>query len=1064
MSKFFIKHPIIAIVISIIIIILGLLSMMRLPIEQYPDIVPPTINLTATYPGADAQTVSDAVASPIEQQMSGVDGMEYMYSSNGNNGMLSLNVVFEVGTDPDIDQVLTYMRYGQATSQLPAEVAQMGVTLKKMTASPLLVITLTSPSGAMDPIALANYAYVSLVDPIKRIDGVGDVQVFGAGRYAMRIWLDTVHMSAQNISIEEVKAAIASQNTVNPSGQVGAEPSPPGQDFTYTIRTKGRLSTPEEFGKIVVRADSTKIIYLRDIAKIELGSQTYNMSGTYNGDPTGAVGIFQAPGSNAITTVDAVKKEFEQYAKSFPPGLEYHIALDTTLAVRSSIEEIQATLIEALALVIIVVFIFLQGWRATLIPAIAVPVSIIGTFAIFPLIGFTLNTICLMGMVLAIGLVVDDAIVVVEAIESHIERGLTPRQASFAAMEEVSGPVIAIALVLSAVFLPTLLLPGITGTLFQQFAVTIAISILISAFNALTLSPALAAILLKPKANPDERKGPLQWFYGKFNKYYDKTADGYTHLSGFLSRKLYISMPLLAIIICLIYPLAKVVPGGFLPEEDQGYIFVSLQMPDSSSLQRTAEAVSKVEKMLREDKDIERIAAVSGLNMLTSVQSTNSGFMFVSLKPWDERKGEGQSAKDVIARVNAKLGKEGYPALAFAFAPPAISGIGNSGGVSLILQDKAGKGVQALSQQATLFAQKAMERPEIASAMSTMMPSVPQIRANIDEERCFSQGVDVREVNNIIQAYMGSMFINYITLYGQQWQVYIQAQGEDRTNIEALENFYIKNNKGVPVPLSALVTIEKINGPEFIYRYDLYNSALMQIGVNPEYSSAQAMAALEDVFEKEMPVTEMGLGYTGMSYQEQKAQEGVSIAQVFVLSALFVFLILAALYERWSLPLSIFMTVPISTLGAFVGLWVFNLELNLYAQIGLVMLIGLSAKNAILIVEFAILELERGKELLDATLSAARLRLRPIIMTSLAFILGCVPLAMATGSGAYSRENIGIVVIAGMTMSTVVGVFLIPCSFYFIMKLFRVRITKKHEGEDPDEVIAMKHLAADNNS
>lgn len=1061
MSKFFIKHPIIAIVISIVTVILGLLSLMRLPIEQYPDIVPPTIQLAATYPGADAQTVADSVASPIEMQMSGVDKMEYMYSSSGNNGATSLSVVFQVGTEPNMDQVLTYNRYGQATSQLPSEVAQMGVTIKKMTAAPLLVVSLVSPKGTIDPIQLANYAYVSLVDPLKRIDGVGDVQVYGAGRYAMRVWLDTVHMSAQGITIAEVQAAIQSQNTVNPSGQVGAEPAPDGQDFTYTIRTKGRLSTPEEFGNIVVRADDTQIIYLRDIARIELGSQTYNLSGMFDGMPSGAVAIFQSPGSNAIATVDAVKKELDEFAKSFPPDLESHVALDTTLSVRASIDEIETTLYEALALVVLVVFVFLQGWRATLIPSIAVIVSIVGTFIFFPLIGFTLNTICLMGMVLAIGLVVDDAIVVVEAIESHIERGLSPRQAAFAAMEEVSGPVVAIALVLSAVFLPTLLLPGITGTLFQQFAVTIAISVLISAFNALTLSPALAGIFLKPRHGANVRKSPLQWFYNGFNKVYNKSADGYANISSRLARKLWISIPLLIVISLLVIPVASKVPGGFLPEEDQGYLFATLQLQDAASLQRTAETVSKIDKLLRSNDNIGHVMAVSGLNLLTGVQSTNCGFFFVNLKPWDERKGKGQSAKELLPVINGMLAKEVREGVSFAFSPPAISGTGASGGITFILQDRLGNGVPFLAEQATLFCEKAQQRPEIAMAISTMMPAVPQQKAVVDTDRCFAQGVNVKDVNNLLQAYMGSMFINYITLYGQQWQVYIQAQAEDRTNIELLENFYIKNNKGVDVPLSALVDTEKIFGPEFIYRYDLYNAALIQINLTPGYSSAQGMAALEEIFDQEMPIG-MGYGYSGMSYQEQKAQQGVSIVQVFLLSAIFVFLILAALYERWSLPLSIFMTVPISTLGAFAGLAVFNLELNLYAQIGLVMLIGLAAKNAILIVEFAVLELERGKELLDATISAARQRLRPIIMTSLAFILSCVPLAMASGSGAYARENIGIVVISGMLMSTVVGVFLIPCSFYFIMKLFRVKITKKHQGEDPDEVIAMKHLAADN--
>ncbi|MEG1260609.1 MAG: efflux RND transporter permease subunit [Akkermansia sp.] len=1056
MSKFFIKHPIIAMVISIVMVLLGGLSMMSLPVTQYPDIVPPTINLQATYPGADAQTVADSVASPIEQNMSGVDDMEYMYSTNANNGVSKLSIVFEVGTDPNMDQTLTYMRYAQSTAQLPAEVSQMGVTLNKSASAPLALVSLYSPDDSLDAVYLANYAYVSLVDPIKRIKGVGDVQVFGSGRYAMRIWLDTTHMAAQNISIAEVRAAIVSQNTVNPSGQVGAEPAPPGQDFTYTVRTKGRLMTPEQFGNIIIRADGSNFIYLKDIAKIELGSQTYSVAGRYNGKATGAVAIYQSPGTNAITTVDNIKKEMETLEKAFPNGLKYKISLDTTLAVRSSIEEIKSTIIEALLLVIIVVFVFLQGWRATLIPAIAVPVSIIGTFAIFPLIGFSLNTICLMGMVLAIGLVVDDAIVVVEAVEAHMDRGLSPRQAAFAAMEEVSGPVIAIALVLAAVFLPSLLLPGITGTLFQQFAVTIAISMLISAFNALTLSPALASVFLKPKNS--NRRGPIQLFYNVFNKTYDFSANKYTGACKFLCHKLWISMPLLVIISLCIFPVANKIPGGFLPEEDQGYLFAGLQLKDASSLQLTSEAAEKVEKLFSADPNVEGVVGVMGFNMISGVQCTNNAFFFVTLKPWEERKLESQSAKALNRKFNAILSTKITNGAAFCFAPPAIPGVGASGGVTFVLEDRAGRGMDYLSNQTNYFIGEAMKHPAIASARSMLMPSVPQFRVQLDEAKCYAQGVDVKEANSMLQAYMGSLFINYITLYGQQWQVYIQAQGQDRADINKMDNFYVRNKKAEPVPMSSLITKENITGPEFIMRFNLYNAAQIMVSAASGYSSTQAMEALEETFQNYMPL-DMGYDYMGMSFQENKVREGISITEIFALSSIFVFLILAALYEKWSLPLSIFMTVPIAALGAFLGLYVFKQELNLYAQIGLIMLIGLAAKNAILIVEFAVLEIERGQDLINATITAARLRLRPILMTSFAFILGCLPLALAGGSGAYSRNVIGIVVIAGMTLATFVGVFLIPCSFYAIMKLFRIKIEKKQQGEDADEVIAMKHLA-----
>ena len=1054
MSSFFIKHPTIAIVISIVMILLGGLSLMGLPIEQYPNIVPPTIKMQATYPGANAETVANSVASPIEQSISGVVGMDYMTSTNANNGICSLSIVFEVGTDPNMDQTLAYMRYGQATAQIPAEVSQMGITITQSTGSPLAVINLYSPDDSLNAIFLSNYAYVSLVDPVKRVPGVGDVQVFGAGRYAMRIWLDTTKMAAQNISVGEVQSAIQAQNTVIPGGQIGAEPAPPGTEFTYSIQTKGRLQTAEEFGNIIIRAEGNKLLYLKDIAKVELGSQTYNVSSKYNGRDSGAIAVYAAPGSNAINTVDALVKLFEDRSRSFPAGMEYNLTLDTTLAVRASIEEIEHTLVEALLLVVLVVFVFLQGWRATLIPAIAVPVSIIATFALFPLLGFTLNTICLMGMVLAIGLVV-------EAVESHMERGLTPRQAAFAAMEEVSGPVIAIALVLAAVFLPSLLLPGITGTLFQQFAVTIAISMLISAFNALTLSPALSAILLKPK--DPSKGGPLKFFYRVFNRSYDATASGYTKVCHFLTRKLIISIPLLALIAYAIVPVAKKIPNGFLPDEDQGYLFAALIMPEARSLQLTTAAADKVSELIRQNPNVKDVIAISGFSLLTGVQSTNNAFFFVMLKPWEERPNPDQSAQAVTAQLNALLTTKVSEGITMCFQPPAIAGVGSANGVTFMLEDRDGKGTEYLAEQTDIFVKEANKLPIFdpnnnGGVRSVMSFAVEQKDVRLDEEKCATLGVSISEANSLLQAYMGSLFINYITLYGQQWQVYIQAQGSDRTGTDMLKNFYVKNNTGSSVPLSTLVKITDIKGPEFLLRQNLYNSSKLMVTPAQGYSNSQAMEALEKTFEASMP-SDMGYSYADMSYQEQKIQNGIGIVQIFLLSSVFVFLILAALYERWSLPLSIFMTVPIAALGAFLGLYWFGYELNLYAQIGLVMLIGLAAKNAILIVEFAVIEMERGKTLMEATLSAARIRLRPILMTSFAFILGCVPLALASGSGAYSRNIIGIVVIAGMTMATVVGIFLIPCSFYFIMKLFRVRIARKTvETEDPDEIIARKHL------
>ena len=1061
MSAFFIKHPAIAAVIAIVTTLLGLVCMFNLPISQYPEITPRTIQLQAMFPGASAQAVADSVGTPLERQISGVQGMDYMTSVSSNNGVYNLSVIFEPGSDTDIDQVLTNMRYGQASSQLPQEVQSTGVTIKQQPGLPLMIYSLTSPDGSYNSVDLANYAQVKLVDELKRVEGVGEVQVYGAGRYAIRIWLDTSKMTHYGVSVNEVRGAISAQNTTNPGGKIGADPVPDGQEQTITVRTQGRLSEPHEFEDIIIRQNGDEILYLKDIAKVELGAEDYSATGRLNGEVSAAIVIFQSPGSNAIATADRVEKLLEAKAPLMPEGITGRVSLDTTTAVRYSIDEIKHTFMEAVILVALVVYVFLQNWRATLIPLIAVPVSLISTFCLFPVLGFSLNTISLLGMVLAIGLVVDDAIVVVEAVQEHIDKGLNPRMASFAAMQEVSGPVIAIALVLAAVFLPSLLLPGITGTLFQQFAVTIAISMLISAFNALTLSPALSAILLKPK--DPSKGGPLKFFYRVFNRSYDATASGYTKVCHFLTRKLIISIPLLALIAYAIVPVAKKIPNGFLPDEDQGYLFAALIMPEARSLQLTTAAADKVSELIRQNPNVKDVIAISGFSLLTGVQSTNNAFFFVMLKPWEERPNPDQSAQAVTAQLNALLTTKVSEGITMCFQPPAIAGVGSANGVTFMLEDRDGKGTEYLAEQTDIFVKEANKLPIFdpnnnGGVRSVMSFAVEQKDVRLDEEKCATLGVSISEANSLLQAYMGSLFINYITLYGQQWQVYIQAQGSDRTGTDMLKNFYVKNNTGSSVPLSTLVKITDIKGPEFLLRQNLYNSSKLMVTPAQGYSNSQAMEALEKTFEASMP-SDMGYSYADMSYQEQKIQNGIGIVQIFLLSSVFVFLILAALYERWSLPLSIFMTVPIAALGAFLGLYWFGYELNLYAQIGLVMLIGLAAKNAILIVEFAVIEMERGKTLMEATLSAARIRLRPILMTSFAFILGCVPLALASGSGAYSRNIIGIVVIAGMTMATVVGIFLIPCSFYFIMKLFRVRIARKTvETEDPDEIIARKHL------
>jgi len=1045
MSRFFINRPIVAMVIAIVTVIVGLVTIAGLPVAQFPNIVPPEIKLLATYVGADAQTIEQSVATPIEQQMSGVDNMNYMYSLNATaNGGMTMIVDFDVSTSPNTDLILSQSRETQAASQLPADVTAYGVTVQKATTAPLMLISLYSPHGTYDAGFLANYAYINLIDQSLRVPGIGASQVFGAGQYAMRMWVRPDQLAKLGITVPEIVAAIQAQNTVNPAGSAGGPPAPKGQEFTYSVLAQGRLTSPEEFGEIVVReTPDGGIVRVKDVARIELGAQDYSMIGRLNGNPGANLAVYQLPGSNAVQAAEGVRKMMEEAKQRFPPDVDYVVALDTTRVVTEGMKEIVLTLFIAIALVIVVVYVFLQGWRATLIPLLAVPVSLVGTFMFFPLFGFSINTLSLFGLVLAIGLVVDDAIVVVEAVERHIEDGMTPKDAALKAMEEISGPVVGIALVLSAVFIPTAFVPGITGRLYQQFAVTIAISVILSAFNALSLSPALAALLLKPKK---DSSGLLRRFFNRFNRMFAKTTDGYVRWSGALLRNSVIALILLVGFGAAAGFFAKKVPSSFLPDEDQGYAYVNLQLPNASSLERTEDVSTKIEKMLLASPGVKSITSVIGFSLLSYVRTSYNAFFFVTLKNWDDRKDRAEQFQEIKQHLNRELSTlpEG---VAFSFSPPAIPGVGTSGGFTFVLEDRSATGVQFLATNLAKFMAAAQKRPEIAGISSTFLPNVPQEFVDVDRDKVIKQGVLLNDVYRTIQAFMGGLFINYFNSFGRQWQVYIEAEGDYRAKAENVGQFYVRNNKGEMSPLSALTKINARTGPEFTMRYNEYPAAQINGNAAPGYSSDQARTALEEVFAQTMP-PQMGRDYMGMSFQEKKAEEGVPPSVVFGFSVLFVFLILAALYESWSLPFSVLLSTPIAVFGAFAMLWLrrtilahflpaymVQIESDVYSQIGLVMLIGLAAKNAILIVEFAKDNLEKGATLVDAALDGARLRLRPILMTSFAFILGCVPLWTASGAGSVARQIMGTTVIGGMLAASVIGIFFIPAIFYVVEKL-----------------------------
>jgi HAE1 family hydrophobic/amphiphilic exporter-1 len=1041
MSGFFIHRPILAIVVSLITVIIGIVCLAFLPVSLFPSITPPEIVISATDPGSDALTVEQSVATPIEQQISGVDNMNYMYSLNSNSGQMKLRINFDESTNPQTDQVLTQMRQAQASAQLPPEVTAQGISVQKSFAAPLLLIALRSSDGRYDSPFLTNYATINLNDQLTRVPGISNAQVFGSGQYAIRIWVKPDQLARFNITVPDIVGAVQQQNATHPVGSAGGEPVPVGQEFSYMAVAKGQLVTPEQFGDIVVREQQDGgTVRMRDVARVELGSQVYTTKARLNGQPSAIIALYQLPGTNGLAAADGVKKLMAKLSQRFPQGLEYVISLDTTQPVTAGIVEMLKTLGEALVLVILVVYLFLQSWRATLIPLLAVPVSLIGTFILFPLLNFSINTLSLFGLVLAIGLVVDDAIVVVEAVERHIQGGLEPQVATSKAMKEITGPVIGVALVLASVFVPTAFIPGITGRLYQQFAVTIATSVILSAFNALTLSPALCALLLRRRA---ETKGWVGKFFAHFNRLFGRATEIYVRISKLFIRRSGLTMILLLLFALLALAFGKKIPTSFLPDEDQGFFYVNLQLPNAASLQRTDAVCRKVESILAQTPGVRYTTTIAGFSLLSGVQSAYSGFFFVTLNPWEERKALAEKYQVLKGRLNLNL-IQIPEATAFAFSPPSIPGLGVAGGVTFVLEDRADRGAQYLASNVETFLAAARQRRELARVATTLLPNLPQVYIEVDRDKALKQGVALKDVYNTLQTFLGGSFVNYFNRFGRQWQVYVQADDAFRANAEQIGQFYVRNSNNTPVPLSSVTQLKRQVGPEFTMRYNLYRAAQIQVVPAPGYSSAQAMSALEEIFTLTMP-HEMGYDYLGMSFQEKRAQQGISPVAIFGLSLLFVFLILAALYESWSLPFSVLLSTPVALFGTLGALYLrrstaaallppilVQIENNVYAQIGLVMMIGLLAKNAILIVEFAKIEHARGAPTAEAALAGARLRFRPILMTSLAFIAGCLPLALASGSGALARQVLGTGVIGGMLAASGIAIFLIPAGFVIV--------------------------------
>lgn len=1043
MKNIFIRRPILAIVIAIIIVALGTMSLRNLPIEQYPDITPPVVEVTASYQGADAMTVDQSVATPIAQSVMGVENMLYMQSTSANDGSMSLAVTFDIGSDPDMNTVFTQNRVQSATAMLPTVVRQQGISTQKTMNSFLMVIAVYS-DGRYDGDFLSNYAMLNIRNDLLKIDGVGKVSVMGAGQYSMRVWIEPDRLDYLNISAAEIAQAIESQSGIFPVGKLGASPAPEGTEFTYTVVLPPAISTPEEYANIVVRTlDDGTEVFLKDVARVEFGSQSYGVESLYEGKPAAMLAIYQSPGSNALQVGTDIKATMKTSGKDLPDGVNYQVIVDTTTVITKGATEILYTLLLALILVVLVIYLFIQDLRAMIIPLVAIPVSLLGAFMLFPLLGFTINVFSLLGLVLAIGLVVDDAIVVVEAVQVGIEKGLSPKKATEEAMKNVAPPIVATTLVLAAVFIPVSFMGGITGLLYQQFAITIAFSVLISAFNALTLSPALCSIWLRP------RTPKTTGFFGKFNKTFSKGVDKYLSFANVMTRHAMRSLLIIGVVACAVLVMFKVLPNGFLPEEDQGFVMTSVSLPEAASLQRTQESVAEISAIIKSQEYTESVTSVSGFNMLSGVASSNSAILFVELKDYSKRS---LSAAEIANQLNGELYVAVNSAQAYSFGPPAIPGIGTSSGFSLMIQDKGGNTPKYLSENLGKFLEAANKRPEIAQAYTEFNTGVPERRVNIDRAAAFAKGVSMDEIHSVLTTFLGGAYINNFSRFGQLYQTYIQAESSYRQNEKDLNSFFVVNNKGNSIPLSSFVTISDTTGVEYISGFNLFNSAMVMGSAAKGYSSSDAMDALEEVANETLPMN-MGYAWSGMSYQERKASSGTVYAYLSAL--LFVFLVLSALYESWTLPFSILLGVPFALFGALLFMLLAHLIDplyidNIFLQVSMIMLIGLSAKNAILIIEYADNLFMNGATLKEAAVGAAKLRVRPILMTALAFILGVMPLVFATGSNALARNVMGLSLVGGMLIATILGLVIYPLLFIAIGKLsnFDKRIKKLKMEEE----------------